>query len=120
MLTIRQAQMDALHDELLKQFEQRMVMHLRSTCPEETREIAESELRSTIRAGISSAANYEVMDEVDVRRYLECLVLYGPDFDTNSKTSWAGSILRDNELTGMEKMNQIDDYLLFECRGKRR
>jgi hypothetical protein len=120
MLKIRKAQVEALSQAMLRQFEDRMVTHLRAACPEQTQDVSEPELRATIRLGVESAAKYEVTDEVDVRRYLECLVLYGPDFDANPRTPWAGQILNDKELTGTEKMNRIDDYVLFEFAGKLR
>lgn len=117
-MKIRKVQMEELSKAMLKQFEDRMVVHLRSAFPEQTQDLPEPALRATIRSGIDSAAKYDVTDEVDVRRYLECVVLYGPDFDTNPKTAWAGRILKNRELTATDKMNQIDDYALFESVGK--
>jgi hypothetical protein len=117
MLRIRKAQMDALSKYMLKQFEDRMIVHLRSTFPEQTQNVPEPVLRATIRTGIDSAATYDVTDEADVQRYLGCVVLYGPDFDTNPKTGWAGQILCNKDLSGTEKMNQIDDYELFASAG---
>lgn len=114
MLKIRKAQMDSLSEARLKQFEDRMVLHLRSACPEETRETAEPDLRNTIREGMKSAAQYEITSEVDISRYLECVVVYGLDFETNPKTAWAGRILNNKELSGTEKMNRVDEYALFD------
>jgi len=114
MLKIRQAQMESLSEARLKQFEDRMVTHLRSACPEETQEMSETELGNTIRLGMSSAAQYDITSEVDVRRYLECVVVYGADFDTNSKTAWAGRILNNKQWSGTEKMNRVDEYALFD------
>jgi hypothetical protein len=114
MLKIRKTQMDSLSETMLKQFEDRMVTHLRSACPEQTHDMPEPELRVTIRQGISSAAQYDITSEVDIRRYLECVVVYGPDFATNPKTAWARSILHNKELSGTEKMNRVDEYALFD------
>lgn len=118
MLKIRKTQMDSLSEAMLKQFEDRMVIHLRSACPEQTHDIPEPELRVTIRQGIDSAAQYNITSEVDIRRYLECVVVYGPDFDTNPKTAWAGHILNNKQLSGTEKMNRVDEYALFDFAGK--
>jgi hypothetical protein len=106
--------MDSLSEAMLKQFEDRMITHLRVACPEQTREMSAPELRGTIRAGMDSAAKYDITSEVDIRRYLECVVVYGPDFDTNAKTAWAGSILNNKKLSGTEKMNRVDEYALFD------
>jgi len=118
MLKIRQAQMDSLSEVMLGQFEDRMLRHLRAACPEETQDISEPELRSTIRAGMDSAAKYDITSEVDIRRYLECVVVYGQDFDTNPKTAWAGHILNNKTLSGTEKMNRVDEYALFDFARK--
>lgn len=118
MLKIRQSQMDSLSEAMLKRFEDRMVMHLRAACPEQTRELPEPELRGTIRAGMGSAAKYEITSEIDIRRYLEGVVVYGLDFDTNPKTAWAGSILNNKKLSGTEKMNRVDEYALFDFARK--
>jgi hypothetical protein len=114
MLRIRKTQMDSLSEAMLKQFEDRMVLHLRSACPEQTRDMSEPELRVTIRQGIDSAAQYNITSEVDIRRYLECVLVYSPDFDTNPKTAWASHILNNKQLSGTEKMNQVDEYALFD------
>jgi hypothetical protein len=53
----------------------------------------------------------------DVRRYLECMALYGRDFDTGEETAWAGRILRDKSLTGTLKMDRIADYETFARRS---
>jgi len=114
MLKIRKTQMDSLSEAMLKQFEDRMVTHLRSACPEQTHDMPEPELRATIHAGIESAEKYGITSEVDIRRYLECVMVYGPNFDTNPKTAWASHILNNKELSGTEKMNRVDEYALFD------
>lgn len=114
MLQIRKTQMDSLSDAMLKQFEDRMVIHLRTACPEQTHEMPEPELRTTIHTGIKRAEKYDITSEFDIRRYLECVVVYGPDFDTNPKTAWAGPLLNNKQWSGTEKMNQVDEYALFD------
>jgi hypothetical protein len=114
MLKIRKTQMDSLSEAMLKQFEDRMVTHLRAACPEQTQDLPESELRTVIRTGIENAAKYDITSEVDIRRYLECSVVYGLDFDTNPKTTWASHILNNKDLSGTEKMNRVDEYALFD------
>jgi hypothetical protein len=113
MLVIREEQMEVLSKYMLKQFEDRMVIHLNQNFPDETKNISESDLRETISTSIDKAAKYDVTDETDVERYLEYAVRYDPDFDTNPNLPWATKILGDENLTGTEKMNQLDDYELF-------
>lgn len=114
MLQIREEQLDLLSNYMLKRFEDRMIVHLRDNFPESTKEFSEAELRQMIRAGLDKANTYDVTDEVDVERYLEFMLDYGPDFDVSAKTSWAGEILKKPDLTGTEKILKLDEYELFE------
>lgn len=117
MLVIREEQMSALSQAMLKQFEDRMVVHLSSDFPTETREISEGELRILIQEGIEQAEQYQIILEDDVRRYLEFMVMYGQNFDTSSNTAWAGKILHTKELDGTAKMDLIDERELEMVRG---
>ncbi len=113
MLIIREEQMVVLSEYMLKQFEERMIIHLYSNFPNETKDISDLELRKTICSNIDRAAKYNVKDEVDVKRYLEYVVRYDSEFDINPNLPWAINIFGDENLTGTEKMNQLDDYELF-------
>jgi sorbitol-specific phosphotransferase system component IIA len=117
MLIIREEQMSALSQAMLKQFEDRMVVHLSNNFPDETREISEVELRALIQEGIEQAEQYQITLEDDVRRYLEFMVMYGHKFETNHDTAWAGEILYSKELDGTAKMDLIDERELEMVRG---
>lgn len=110
MLHIRKEQMEAFKSDILRKFEDGMAVHLRSQFPEQTKQMKEPELRELVHKGILRAREYEVMFEPDVCRFLECIMVYGIDFDTAPKTAWAGKILRDKKMTGREKMDRIDNY----------
>ena len=102
---------------MLRRFEDRMISHLRSAFTEKTIGMEDKELRTIIQSGIKRAESYEVTDETDVERFLDCMVRHGHDFDTNPRTSWAGEILGRQGLSGTEKMNHIDEYELFVSPG---
>ncbi len=118
MITIRPEQMKTFSEVEIQKFVDRMITQLRASFPKQVAMIPEAQLRATIRKSIDVASTYGVTDEVDVQRYLEYVVRYGPDFDTNATTPWAGEILRNREMTGTDKMNLIDDYDLFTHRAQ--
>lgn len=118
MLNIRKTQMNALSEYMLGQFESRMVIHLRAHFSEQTKSLSAAELQTIVHRGVGNAARYNVTAEDDVRRYLEYVVMYGVDFDTNPRSAWAQEILRTQELSGGEKMDRIDAYDLFGPRGQ--
>ena len=119
MLTIRREQMEALGRYSLDQFEAAMIRHLRTRFPAQTETRIDSDLREMIKNGIGRAAVYDITLENDVKRYLEYMVLYGPEFDQTPQTAWAGDILRADDLDGTEKIDRIDEAELFPGDEKR-
>jgi len=120
MLKIRKEQNDELSDYMLQQFENRMVVHLRDEYPEETQLISEEQLRTLIKAGIRKAETYGIELENDVQEFIEFMVVYGSDFDTNSKFHWAREILDDPDLDGSDKMDEITQQEAFLAMDRQR
>ena len=116
-LIIRKKQKEALSKYMLKEFEDRMVVHLKTTFPNQTKDMPEPDLRGMIQVGVDKAKGYDIAIEEDVQQYLEYMVSYGADFDANPKMSWAGDILRTKNLDGTTKMDRIDEYELFVLKG---
>jgi hypothetical protein len=63
-----------------------------------------------VRQGIAESASQGIDAERDVARYIEFLVIYGPEFQS---LGWAAEILATPDLDGAEKMDRIDNYDLF-------
>jgi hypothetical protein len=119
VLIIRKEQMSILREYMLKKFEDRVLKHLNARFPYEYNMLGEERVRETIRDGIERSKDYGVINEYDVRRYLEWMIILGPEFDKDSKTAWAGEILRSKKMEGFEKMNTIDRYATFALREKK-
>jgi len=110
MLVIRDEQIEALDESMLRSFRNQMVSHLRKACPEETSNMSEEELGSLIQGGIVKAESYEIFEDDDVRRFLEYMLILNPDFDQDSDFPEIQEILNDEEMDGTEKMDEIDYY----------
>jgi hypothetical protein len=65
------------------------------------------ELRLLIDAGIEKAEYYGITAEDDVQTFLEYMLTYSPDFDTDPETSWAGEILCRKDIVGALKMLRL-------------
>jgi hypothetical protein len=117
MLVVRAEQMAALGEHMVRLFEKRMARHLLSRFPEHLREMEEPDLCRFIQDGIKRAQRYSVTFENDTRRYLECAVLYGAEFDRAEESNWAGEILRRRDLNGTKKMDLIDAYERYGHQG---
>lgn len=110
-MNIRPDQMTQMADAMQHSSVKRMIAHLRATFPEATRSKTEAEMRSFVQSGISRAAPYDVKAEADVQRFLEYMMMYGPEFDTHH--DWARKILTTQGVSGKKKMDWIDDYDQF-------
>jgi len=110
MLIIRDEQMNILSLYMLQNFQEEMIVHLKSV-----KDFPEEEIDELVENVIREAMDFGITFEEDVRRYLECWVKYGSDF---SRLKWASSILKEDSLTGTEKMDRITQYITFILEGK--
>ena len=114
MLVIRTEQMWILRQAQLQKFEDDMVAHLTERFAGRSVVADGDGLRSLIRQGKELAGAYGVVDEYDVRRFLEFRAEYGADFH---QIPWIASILNDPTLSGCGKMERIDGNSLFTVRS---
>jgi hypothetical protein len=98
MLTIRKEQMAAFGPIGLKAFEERVVMHLKKIFPGQSESLGEPKLRETIQYGTQRAAAYRITSERDVCKYIDLMILYGPDFDKDPNLPWVQSILQNGAI----------------------
>jgi hypothetical protein len=110
MFVIRNEQMEAFRAAFIGEFENRMLRHLRSVFPDQTLSINDQRLHELIRSGIDNSKKYGMKMEGDIRRYLECSVSYGWDYDTDPNFRWAGEILHDEGMDGETKMDIIEQH----------
>jgi|HubBroStandDraft_6_1064221.scaffolds.fasta_scaffold00634_9 hypothetical protein len=108
MLTIRKEQVKALEGGMARQFELKMIDHLRQKFPSETEKKEDEELVAEIRQGVKTSGKYGISAECDVARYIEYMMMYGLSFDTDPKWDWAGKILRTDGISGVEKLDRVD------------
>ena len=116
MLIIRKEQMETLSKYMLNHFENRMIAHLRSRFKAQLVQTDDSELLALIRRGIEQAKQYDILEEFGIKRYLEYMIEYDPNFDTNPSTSWARQILTAEGVSGSKKMDRLDNYTTFMLR----
>lgn len=112
--------MEVLSEALMAQFIQRMVVHLKTHFPQEmeAHQLRQPDLEMLVVNGIDQAKEYGVVNENDVRLYLEYQLLLCPSFDTDPDYVWASKILQRDDLTGCEKMQKIHNHWVFLMLGK--
>ena len=110
MLTIRNEQMAEFEKHMLKEFRDRMALHLRSTYPDQTSAMSDEELAAFVEGGLGKAEGYDISEDDDIQRFLEHMVTRGPDFDQDDAHPTVQEILSDPEVGGHGKMDEIDLY----------
>lgn len=111
MPLVRDAQMDALSQELVEVFLDRMVARLEA---EGAGELAgwgavRGDLRAAVRAAVDRAEGYGIHRERDLERFVALLARLGPKFDLS--LPWAAEILRRGDLGPRRKLQSLEQRL---------
>ena len=107
MLIIGDEQIDALQRIAMKDFERRMVRHLKDFFPEKTEHASEEQARAFIGHAISRAKEYGIVKERDVARYVILSTLFGAHFDSEKRYRWAKQILKRIDLDAEAKLQAL-------------
>ena len=92
-LTIRQRQMAVFSQVEVQKFEAWVVAHLKRFFPRQCAAAGELRLRDTVHYGVQRAAAHGITAKCDVCRYIDLMIIFGRDFDTDKRTRWAAQIL---------------------------
>jgi len=95
MLTIRREQMEALEAAAVRDFERRMLAHLRQFFPKHLAVLGEPTLRAVIRFGVGRGSIHGFTTEHDLCLYVDLMLLLGSLFDEDPQLPWADAILHD-------------------------
>lgn len=105
-LIIRQAQMDVFSQIEVQKFEDWMVSHLKQFFPTQSQALGEPQLREMTRHGIRHAANHGITTERDVCKFIDLMIVFGRDFDTDGRNMWAREVL-DREKEPANKVRAL-------------
>ena len=112
-MVIRETQMNAFGEMMRTRFEGEMVEYLRENFPAQTRDLTDTQCRALVRHAVTKSSLYGIELEDDIARYLDYVVLYGRDFDTDPAFAWTARILQAEGINGTQKMDRIDAYDQF-------
>jgi hypothetical protein len=112
MLIIGDDQMDALKRIAMKNFERRMIRHLKEFFPKKADSASEEQARAFIGHAISRAEEYGIVKERDVARYVILSTLFGAHFDSEKRYRWAKQILKRIDLDAEAKLQGLFEATL--------
>ena len=95
MLVIRKEQMESLAQA---NFENQIAAHLHEFFPEQCEALGEPEVRKIIRYGFERAESYGIVADGDVCQYIDVMIVFGRDFDTDPELPWAAAILNNGSI----------------------
>ena len=95
MLQIRQNQMRLFAAGEVRKFEDWMAGHIRKFFPLAASNWNEGQLIELIRHGIRRSAKHGLRNRRAVCKYIDLMIVFGRDFDTDSNHPWASRALRD-------------------------
>lgn len=125
MLKIRREQIEVFEQVAARNFEDRMVNHLREFTPRHFRILQEADIRRVIRYGMERAQSHDLTSERNVRLYIEMMFMLGGHFDADPQLPWAAEILSDREITDevvrVDRLNEkawdYVDHVLLDYRS---
>lgn len=94
MLKMRNEQLDRLKFVALERFENEMVDHASLFSPRLYEVIGEDQMRHAVKRALGRARTYGFTCRGPMRLYVELMLLYGCDFDSDPQYSVVGGMLR--------------------------
>ncbi|MDE2275888.1 MAG: hypothetical protein KGK09_06290 [Burkholderiales bacterium] len=95
MLIIRQAQLDVLGEQRMREFEDRALAHLQRWMPRHSRLLGPAPMLRLVRRGLARARHHGLHAECTVLGYLDLMCLLGSGFDADPLLPWAAEILNE-------------------------
>lgn len=108
MLIIRKAQLEAFSRSMVKQFERRMVEHVKAAFPGKSRQMDDTILLGFVQSCIKAAASHKILLEENLEKYIDFAMDAGPDFGKKPENTWAVTILKRDDLHETTKMKIIE------------
>jgi hypothetical protein len=114
-LVIRTAQERAIAAARFEAFVARMVamVSAQSSTADNAVALKPETAETFVRAQIAAAQRYGIVSARDLKTYIACALAFGPRFDADPQRPWAAAVLADADLSGSEKAEVLEQYLVF-------
>jgi len=121
MLKLRKDHLDAFEAQAATVFAARVLAHVKAVFPEQSAELGDPVLQSTIDTAIKRAASLGLLTEYDVARFADLYFILAADFETNPLSVWTRPFIADKTLSPTAKLDRIyqrleDELTLIEKR----
>jgi hypothetical protein len=107
LLRLTTTQQTALGKVKRNAFELAMVEHIKDTFPDYFAAVGPEAVAELVHYGANRPQRYGIRGQLDIRRYLQLMVILGRDFDVDPAFPWSASILT-KRLKPNEKLAQLE------------
>ena len=111
MLVIRSEQIKVFSNTMLRSFEERMLTHILKCFPKKYNALGQEAVVKLIHQGIKRAETYNIHTERNVAEFIDLMIVFGSDFDTDDAYPAAKKILKNADFSGQEKIDAL--YAMF-------
>ncbi|HEV8591284.1 MAG TPA: hypothetical protein VGQ55_04210 [Pyrinomonadaceae bacterium] len=113
MLVIRKEQLEVMEAAAAVSFEDRLIEHIKQFAPLHTQTIGDEVVRSSVHDGIERAKKYGFTKQGPVRFFVELMIMFGTDFDTDPLLPWAHGVLNNESIHDeMERADILHDEMV--------
>ncbi len=107
MLTIRKEQVEKFEKFIEGNFKINTIKRLREKYPQETNGLDDKQMMDFVKNGIEKAEKQRITERKDVYVYLQYLLVYKENFESNPDFDWAFGVFRVENLSGEEKILRL-------------
>lgn len=114
-MVIRDEQLKTMADAQAASFVRRMVSHIMEGLVAEYQALGLQlqDAEAFVHRQIAAATRYGLHDARDLKVYIDCTVIFGPQFDTDPRYPWASAVLGRSDIEGGAKADVLHEHLIF-------
>ena len=113
MLVIRKEQKDVMEAAAAVSFESELAGHIKDFSPLHADAIGDDAINNAVRLGIERAKTYGLTKRGPVRFFVEMMVMFGSEFDTDPLLPWANGVLTNPSIKDeLERADILHEAML--------
>src|SRR6478672_1461947 len=104
MLKLRKEHLEAFEIQAAALFADRVLAHVKTVWAEQSAELGDPVIRSTVQTAIQRAAMLGLVTEYDIARFVDLSFILAADFETNPLSIWTRPFITDKTLAPPAKL----------------
>jgi hypothetical protein len=108
-MIVRSEQMLEFEKAAVRNFENRMIEHVKTFSPPHARVLNREQLREVVQLALRRAPEHGFETDANIQRYLDLMLQLGSHFDSDPQLEWAARVLGDDALPEASlKLSRLD------------